>query len=110
MTNGNFPERLRDAIARRRITGRELAAGAGTTEATVSRYLSGARSPENFEILARTAEFLDVAAFYLFGRTNNHFKNGSLPVYVKYLLALYLRASDDDRKVLWAILDKYKAE
>ena len=67
---------------RRRITGRELAAGAGTTEATVSRYLSGARSPENFEILARTADFL----------------------------ARYLRASDDDRKVLWAILDKYKAE
>ena len=51
MTNGNFPERLRDAMDRRRITGRELAAGAGTTEATVSRYLSGARSPENFEIL-----------------------------------------------------------
>lgn len=59
---------------RRRITGRELAAGAGTTEATVSRYLSGARSPENFEILARTAEFLDVSADYLLGLTNNPFQ------------------------------------
>ena len=95
---------------RRRITGRELAAVAGTTEATVSRYLSGARSPENFEILARTAEFLDVSADYLLGLTNNPFQKGSLPVEVKELLARYLRASDDDRKVLWAILDKYKAE
>ena len=95
---------------RRRITGRELAAGAGTTEATVSRYLSGARSPENFEILARTAEFLDVSADYLLGLTNNPFQKGSLPVEVKYWVSLYLGACDDDSKVLWAILDKYKAE
>ena len=95
---------------RRRITGRELAAGAGTTEATVSRYLSGARSPENFEILARTAEFLDVSADYLLGLTNNPFQKGSLPVEVKELLARYIRASDADKKIIWAVLEKYRAE
>ncbi|MFQ7077367.1 MAG: hypothetical protein ACLRSW_05205 [Christensenellaceae bacterium] len=53
---------------------------------------------------------MDVSADYLLGLTNNPFQKGSLPVEVKELLARYLRASDDDRKVLWAILDKYKAE
>ena len=61
-------------------------------------------------MLKNAAKFLGVSTDYLLGLTNNPFEKGSLPAEVKELLARYLRASDDDRKVLWAILDKYKAE
>lgn len=46
MTNGNigdFGARLKEAMSERGLTGRELAAKAGTTEATVSRYAGGER-------------------------------------------------------------------
>ena len=94
-------------MERKGVNGRQLAEETAATEATVSRYLSGARNPENFEILASIARFLEVSTDYLLGLTNNPYRKGSLPEEVKELLARYLRASDNDKKVLWTLLDKY---
>lgn len=94
----------------KKVSGRELAAAAGVSEATISRYLSGARTPEGTDVLAGAARALGVSADYLLGLTNNPFEKGSLPAEVKSLLSLYLRAGDADKKILWAILEKYKTE
>ena len=94
-------------MERKGVNGRQLAEETAATEATVSRYLSGARNPENFEILASIARFLEASTDYLLGLTNNPYRKGSLPEEVKELLARYLRASDNDKKVLWTLLDKY---
>lgn len=110
MTDGNFPKRLKETMTAKGLTGRELAAAAGTSEATVSRYLSGARTPEGIDVLAGAAKALGVSSDYLLGLTNNPFEKGTLPKEVKALLVLYLRASDADRKTLWTILEKYEEE
>lgn len=110
LTNGNsggFAARLRETMDEKKISGRELAARAGTTEATVSRYASGERNPENFAVLAGLAKGLDVSSDYLLGLTNNPFLKGSLPEEVKELLARYLRASETDKRILWTVLEKY---
>lgn len=110
MTNGNFSQRLKDAMERKGISQKILAERAETTEATVSRYLSGARRPESLEVVAKAAKALGVSADYLLGLTNNPFEKGTLPEEVKELLVRYLRASEADKRVLWAILDKYETE
>lgn len=61
----------------KKISGKELAEGANTTEATISRYVSGKRSPEILEVLKNAAKFLGVSADYLLGLTNNPFEKGS---------------------------------
>lgn len=110
MTNGNigdFGARLKEAMSERGLTGRELAAKAGTTEATVSRYAGGERHPDGFAVLAGLARALNVSSDYLLGLTNNPFAKGSLPAEVKNLLAGWLRADEGDRAVIRAVLAKY---
>ncbi len=97
-------------MTRRGVSQKALAERAQTTEATISRYLSGARSPENFTILKNVALILNVSSDYLLGVTDNPFEKGTLPAEVKDLLTFYLRAGDADKKILWAILDKYRGE
>ena len=85
MTNGNFPLRLKEAMERKGVNGRQLAERTQVTEATVSRYLSGARNPENFEILASIARFLEVSTDYLLdfqsGRTFSHIEDEVLRIF-----------------------------
>ena len=110
LTNGNigdFGVRLKEAMSERGLTGRELAAKAGTTEATVSRYAGGERRPDGFAVLAGLARALNVSSDYLLGLTNNPFAKGSLPAEVKNLLAGWLRADEGDRAVIRAVLAKY---
>ena len=111
MSNGKtlpFCERLKQLMKERNVSGRELALRAGTTEATVSRYSSGERRPESFAVLAGLAKGLNVSSDYLLGLTNNPFEKGTLPEEVKELLSRYLRANEADKRVLWAVLEKYE--
>ena len=87
MTDGNFAQRLKEIMKEKKISGKELAEGANTTEATISRYISGKRSPEILEVLKNAAKFLGVSTDYLLGLTNNPFEKGSLPAEVKELRA-----------------------
>ena len=59
-------ERLTKAMQQRHICARQLAWQAGVTEASLSRYLSGAREPVA-GVLTRLALALDVSADYLLG-------------------------------------------
>lgn len=108
MTNGNFGERLKEEMAKRGLTQRETAAGAGTTEATLSRYLGGERKPEGLAVLRGLAAFLNVSSDYLLGLTDNPYSKSNLPSEVKDLLTLYLKLTPADRTVVWAVLNKYR--
>lgn len=104
-----FAERLKDSIDMRGVTQRWLAEKANTTEATISRYVKEVNNPAVLEIIANIAKALDVSVDYLVGVTNLPESKGSVSPEEKILLSCFNRASDDDRRVLWALLDKYLA-
>ena len=59
-----FCERAKTRMKELHITTRQLAKSIGMTESTVSRYLSGNRSPK-IEELVKIAETLECSADYL---------------------------------------------
>lgn len=63
-----FIKRLTELLEENNITQLELAHKIGVTNVTISRYLSGERSPR-IEILSKIAEYFSVSTDYLLGRT-----------------------------------------
>lgn len=63
-----FIRRLTELLEENNITQLELADKIGVTNVTISRYLSGERSPR-IEILSKIAEYFSVSSDYLLGRT-----------------------------------------
>lgn len=61
-----FCDRAKTRMKELHITTRQLAKSIGMTESTVSRYLSGNRSPK-IEELVKIAETLECSADYLLG-------------------------------------------
>ena len=61
-----FCDRAKTRMKELHITTRQLAKSIGMTESTVSRYLSGSRSPK-IEELVKIAETLECSADYLLG-------------------------------------------
>lgn len=104
-----FAERLKDCIEMRGVTQKWLAEKANTTEATISRYVKEVNSPAVLEIIADIARALNVSVDYLVGVTNLPESKGTVSPEEKILLSCFDRASEDDRRVLWALLDKYLA-
>ena len=66
----NFGERLKDALKEKNITQRELAREINITEVTMSRYISGDRTPKA-PVIVKMAQALDVSCDYLLGNTIN---------------------------------------
>ena len=64
-----FVTRLQEILEDKDITQRELAKLIGVTEVTISRYVSGERSPR-VEIVSKIADILNVTTDYLLGRTD----------------------------------------
>ena len=93
----------------RGVTQRWLAIKANTTEATISRYIKEVNNPAVLEILSNIARALNVSSDYLIGITNLPNGKASVSPEEKILLSCFDRASEDDRRVLWALLDKYLA-
>jgi len=71
----------------------------GIRPATLSRYLSGDRTPD-LEYVAILADYFGVSMDWLMGRSDD----GS------ELMRLYSLASDDDKLVIDTILKKYKRD
>ena len=109
MTNLDFTafrQNLRALIDSRNKLSKEVAEDIGATPVTISRYLTGAREPE-VVYAVRLAEYFGVSLEWLLGL--NDTKSESRPQEVREMTELYYLASDDDRRVINAVLDKYRA-
>ncbi len=63
-------ERIRSLLEARGMTRKELAEASGLTEATISRYINGTRTPKSISISA-IAKALDVTSDELLGNVSD---------------------------------------
>lgn len=103
----NFTQRLNDAIILRGVSQKWLADEANTTEATISRYINGKASPSILEILRDIAIALNVSSDYLIGVTNIPTSKDNASDEERAILNVWSRVSADDKRVFFALLDKY---
>ena len=103
----DFSSRLTEAIEIRGVTQKWLADEAETTEATISRYLNGKASPAILVILGNIAKALNVSSDFLIGITNLAQSKETISIEEKIILSVWKNISADDKRVLFALLDKY---
>ena len=103
----NFSNVLYNLLQQKGTTQSTLAEMANTTEATISRYLTNARRMPRADLVISIANALDVSTDYLLGLTSNPARQ-SLSAENEELIRCYSCASPSDRKVIWAVLDKYQ--
>lgn len=102
-----FQERLRALMDSRGYGIKGLADNMNITSATLSRYLSGNRSPDLVYVV-KLAEFFGVSTDWMLGINDDRYE--TLPPEIREVSQLYFLASDDDRKVVQAVLKKYKTK
>lgn len=99
-----FAKQFKELIDKRGLTQRAVAERINTTETTISRYVSGDRTP-NIETAVELASVLGVTLDVLVGADLP--AAGRTPPDVNILVACYEKASITDRQVLWSLLDRY---
>lgn len=104
----DFPNILYSLLRQRGMTQKMLADKAHTTEATISRYLTDTKRMPRADLIVSIAEALDVSTDYLLGLSPIASRQ-SLSPEMEELFSCYSKASESDRKVIWAVLDKYQA-
>ena len=97
-----FAKQFKELIDKRGLTQRAVAERINTTETTISRYVSGDRTP-NIETAVELASVLGVTLDVLVGLP----AASRTPPDVNILVACYEKASIADRQVLWSLLDRY---
>lgn len=106
-TMDNFSNRLLAAIEYRGVSQKWLADNANTTEATISRYVNNKASPSILIVLRDVASALNVSSDYLIGLTNLPQSKDDIDIEEKTIIDVWNRVSADDKKVFFALLDKY---
>lgn len=99
-----FQESFKSLLAQRGMTQRDVADALNTTPTTISRYVSGDRTP-NLETLVGIAGALGVSIDKLAGVEPP--AQPRMPADVSILISCYQQSDDRDRSVLWALLDHY---
>lgn len=99
-----FAKQFKELIDKRGLTQRAVAERINTTETTISRYVSGDRTP-NIETAVELASVLGVTLDVLVGADLP--AAGRTPPDVNILVSCYEKASIADRQVLWSLLDRY---
>ncbi len=99
---------LKDIRKEKGLSQDELGAKVGLRKSTISKYESGETMPSS-QILISLSKELHCSTDYLLNLTT--FKNQSpdslLPDDELLLIKCYKRISKSDKRVLWALLDKY---
>lgn len=103
-SKATFAKQLKTLIDRQGITQAVLAEKINTTEATISRYVSGARTP-NIETAVEIAHVLCVSVDELMGVEPPSAERVSPDVSI--LISSYNHASPSQREALWSILGSY---
>lgn len=99
-----FAQQFKTLIDRKGLTQRIIADRINTTETTISRYVSGTRTP-NIETAVELARVLGVSMDTLVGiepPAPSHMAPD-----LTILIECYGKASTADRQVLWTLLDRY---
>ena len=99
-----FQKNLHTLLSSKGILGKDLAYLAGTTPATISRYLTGARKPD-LEYVYRLAKYFGVSIDWLLGLDEER-KDIYTPE-TRRIAQLYSKASKDDQLVIRTVLQKY---
>ena len=99
-----FKDRLNYLFRRRGLSINSLAPELGMSAPTLSRYLSGKRAPDTPYLLA-ISDYFQISIDWLLGLEDGReaIKND-----VNEIANLYSIASLDDRKIVHAVLDKYR--
>lgn len=102
-----FANNLRVLIDSHGLTAKALSDESGIPDATIYRYLHKDRAPKLDNVIA-LAQFFDVSVDWLIGISDGR-REGWTPSVVN-AARLYSAASPDDRRVVDAVLEKYKEE
>lgn len=99
-----FEEKLKSIMQKQGLTQKELAIRSGITEASMSKYLNGERTPR-IDVIINLSRALEVTTDELLGETDNNIKNDFFQT--KTVLARGLEnISDEDKAKLIAIIAK----
>ena len=103
-SKARFAEQVKGLIDKRGLTQGTVAGRIIATETTISRYVSGDRTP-NIETAVELASVLGVTLDVLVGADLP--AASRTPPDINILVACYEKASIADRQVLWSLLDRY---
>lgn len=102
-----YRENLQALLNSRGLSKTQFAIELNLPLATISRHISGARSPE-LEYVVREADFFGVSVDWLLGRNDERFE--TLTPEIAEIVQLYSLAGPEDRGVIKTLLQRYKAE
>lgn len=103
-SKATFAKRFKSLIDSRGLTQRAVSERLNTTETTISRYVSGDRTP-NIETAVELARILGVSMDELVGVEPPAGRRVSPDVAI--LVNCYNNASAADRQVIWSLMDRY---
>lgn len=102
-----FQERLKQLIDSQGKNLHDLAYGLNMSPPTLSRYLTGTRKPD-IDYIIKIAEYFHVSIDWLVGASGEIFR--ILPPEIQEVAELYSIATQDDKRVIQAVISKYKTK
>lgn len=102
-----FRERLRQLVDSRGQSINVLSEALGMSTPTLSRYLSGNRTPD-LPYVVKISEYFCVSVDWLIGLNGDKYE--IMPQEIQDVAELYSIATQDDRRVIQAVLSKYRRE
>ena len=104
-----FGDILRELREEKGLTQKELGTIINISDRVIGYWESNNRFPKDSTIIVELANFFGVSTDYLLNNTNNKGNESN-----KYsneevkLINCYRLSSNDDKNVIWAVLNKYK--
>ena len=107
MDFSKFRANLTALIEARGLAVADLSTETNMASTSIHRYLSGGRTPD-LSNLMRLADFFDVSLDWLLGLSGERYN--VMPQEIQDVADLYEVASPEDRRVIQAVLNKYRKE
>lgn len=102
-----FAQRLRTLMNEKHLSQLQLSKMAGTTEASMSRYLNERTYMPNASVLMKLADGLGVSIDYLMGLTNIPTPRKTEEEFGYVLYQCYARATSRDKMIVGTVLNEY---
>ncbi len=100
-----FKSNLKSLMSSRGFSNLSFSEEVGIPAPTISRYLTGDRTPD-LAYVVKIANYFNVSIDWLLGFNGDKFD--VMPQEIQNVAHRYSLASPDDRKVIQAVLQKYK--